>query len=184
MTHKRRIPGSPTDTGWRLEDFPPTHDGRARFPEGAVFDIRLPELKVAVDAAGVPQGLVPVPLPAALAHSPNPKQVPPVRGRAVPQRMNKTERRYADRLTHDGRVLEWWFEEWTFKIGPDLRYTPDFVLVTTDFTFEVHEVKGGYAREDARAKFLVAAERYPLVFRWAVYKAGGWTITTPYSEDR
>ncbi len=113
--------------------------------------------------------------------------LPVARGRLVPSRMNRTEQAYADRLElrrHGGEVAWWCFEGLTFKLGPDLRYTPDFPLMLTDGTLEIHECKGGFARDDSKAKFQMAAGKFPFVFRWCVYQGGRWTITTPFAEDR
>lgn len=96
-----------------------------------------------------------------------------MRRRRVAGDMNKTEARYArevlDLLVERGDVLKYWFEEWTFKLGPDLRYTPDFVVLFADGSLEVREVKardkrtGKYrAEDDARVKMKVFADTMPL----------------------
>ncbi len=114
----------------------------------------------------------------------------PTRGavwRRVPCTMNRTETKYAALLElrrFGGQVLWWGYECWTFKLGPDVRYTPDFIVMLADGSLEAHEVKGGFYRDDARAKFRIAAGLFPLVFRWCVHLKGQWEITTPHAGDR
>lgn len=96
-----------------------------------------------------------------------------MRRRRVAGEMNRTETRFRDEvvlpLVASGTVVGWWFEEWTFKLGPDLRYTPDFVLLFSDGSLEVREVKardrrtGKYrAEDDAKVKMKAFAETMPL----------------------
>lgn len=105
--------------------------------------------------------------------------------RRVAGQMNQTEARYElERLKvrqQPGDVLEWWFEGMTFKLGADLRYTPDFMVLLADGTIELHEVKAGnkegrpLVEEDARAKIIAAAEKFPFVFRMCWWnKDYGW----------
>lgn len=66
----------------------------------------------------------------------------------------------------------------TLRLGPDLKYTPDFLVVENE-VIECHETKGAYIREDGRAKFLAATSLFPFI-KWtlAVWKDGDWSITT------
>lgn len=108
------------------------------------------------------------------------------RKRHVPGEMNKTEALYEDELKRRklcGDVVAYWFESFTFKLGPDLRYTPDFAVLLRDETMEFHEVKAGTAdgkprmEEDARVKIITAAEHLPFAFRlcwW--HKNYGWKV--------
>lgn len=96
--------------------------------------------------------------------------------------MNRTEEAYAQRLELLRRAgeIEWYlFEGWTFKLGADVRYTPDFALMLADKTLEAHEVKG-FFREDAKVKLRVAASMFPVVFRLVRAKpkklGGGWEV--------
>jgi hypothetical protein len=98
--------------------------------------------------------------------------------------MNRTEAEYAsdflEPLKQSGFFVEYWFEEFTFKLAPDTRYTPDFVALRSDGKLEVHETKGSFVRDDALVKFKVAAARYPFIF-WLCQKlskkqGGGWQI--------
>jgi hypothetical protein len=104
------------------------------------------------------------------------------KGRKVPGTMNRTEAAYALMLQAKG--LSFWYEAITLKLGPDVRYTPDFLVMLPDGLLECHEVKGSFTRDDAKAKFRVAAGLFPFVFRMCVYAKGQWTITTPYREYR
>jgi len=83
--------------------------------------------------------------------------------RRTPGTMNKSEARYADVLAAlrlEGKVAAYWFEAFTFKLAPDTRYTPDFVVMLPDGTLEIHEVKG-HMEDDAWVKLKVAASLFP-----------------------
>lgn len=100
--------------------------------------------------------------------------------------MNKTEGRYADHLDAliaSGVVSEWHYEPLSLKLADELRWHPDFLVVTDAGEMELHEVKGQkrgkaetyHVEDDARAKIRVAARQYP--FRVVVVwpnTAGGW----------
>ena len=112
--------------------------------------------------------------------------------KAVPRQsgMNKTEARYADLLTiakGAGEILDWKYEAVTFKLGPDLRYTPDFFVVNVDWEVEFHETKGGFIREDAWQKLKTAAGMFDFRFilcQWT--KEKGWTkkiVGVPKAEE-
>lgn len=96
------------------------------------------------------------------------------------ERMNKTERAYyGTRLLpklQSGEIARVDFEAVTLRLGPDLRYTPDFRVILADGTEEYHEVKGGFKREDAWVKLRTAAEQHPYIFRLAELKGGMWTV--------
>jgi hypothetical protein len=90
--------------------------------------------------------------------------------------MNGTESRYADVLDAriaDGTLIEYWYEDWTFRLADDTRYNPDFVVALPDGTLEIHEVKGRrrgngdryWVEEDARVKLRVFARQYPFRVR-------------------
>lgn len=95
------------------------------------------------------------------------------RQRYVPGVMNSLETAYATILEAEksrGEILWWAFESVTLKLAKDCRYTPDFFVLLADGTPEFREVKGGrkkkngaityYARDDAKAKFRVAASKF------------------------
>lgn len=112
-------------------------------------------------------------------------QLPPARGRAVRRtsgEMNKTEALYAshlDKLQAAGDIAAWWFEVVTFRIAPDCRYTPDFLVMMPDGIIEVHEVKG-FWEDDALVKIKVAAQMFPFRFvaihSVAKKDGGGWKV--------
>lgn len=91
---------------------------------------------------------------------------------------SKWERDYAAHLDHLQRtqtITRWRYEEVTLLIGHDVRYTPDFWIETVH-GIEVHEVKG-YFRDDAKAKFRVAAMAWPCFRFKAMSKRNGrWTV--------
>lgn len=97
-------------------------------------------------------------------------------------RMNKTEAAYSDHLEYlkkCGDVIAFYFEAIKFRLAEKTWYTPDFMVIRADSGFiEFHEVKG-FWRDDARVKFKVAVEMFPL-FLWVVVKKtkGGWSAET------
>ena len=104
------------------------------------------------------------------------------RPRQTPGQMNKTEARYAaevlDPLKRVGKIVQWQFEPLNFRLAKKTFYRPDFVVIRTNGTLRVVEVKG-YWEDDARVKIKVAAEMY----WWAEWVAvtvvpkkdgGGW----------
>lgn len=115
----------------------------------------------------------------------------------VPGEMNKTEARYADHLKAlaIAGLVEWWdYEPVTLKLGKDLRYTPDFlVILAGSLEMEFHEVKAGirqkkrdgskeytgkikpyFSDEGAKPKIVMAAEKFPIRFAVVWENAGGW----------
>lgn len=94
--------------------------------------------------------------------------------------MNKTETEYLailnKRLQAGALIRIYDHESIKFRIG-DKRcwYSVDFVCVNSQNKIECHEVKGGYYRDDARAKFQSAKKQYPdFVWYWAQKKEGVW----------
>ena len=80
-----------------------------------------------------------------------------------PAGMNRTEAAYSrrlDRMRAAGEILAWRYEALTFRLGHRCNYTPDF-LVITPVEVQIHEVKGGFVREDGLIKWKLAAERHP-----------------------
>lgn len=106
--------------------------------------------------------------------------------RHVPGKMNKTEAAYAALLDDEkrqGLIRSYWFERLTLKLGFDTRYTPDyFVLRPGQAKPEIHEVKGGFIRDDAMVKFKCAADMFSEVFDFYLCikqgkkDCGGWKI--------
>lgn len=102
-----------------------------------------------------------------------------MRGRARirnPHRgMNKTEQRRAielEALKRSGKIVEWWYEAWTFKLADDTRYTPDFIVQENDGLLRAEEIKG-FFRDDARVKVKVFAAKFPLPLVVLKAKKGG-----------
>lgn len=95
--------------------------------------------------------------------------------------MNGTERRYADLLEARrlaGEIRWWKFEALAFRLAEErCFYHPDFIVMMADDTIEIHEVKGGFIRDDGRDKLKIAAALFPFVFRRCVWDKGEWTIT-------
>ena len=97
--------------------------------------------------------------------------------RRQPGVMNGTERAYAARLVlrHScGDILDWRYEPFRMRLADwKCTYTPDF-LVVCENQFEIVEVKG-FRRDDAMAKFRVAASIYPwFVWRMVEFKKKEW----------
>ena len=104
--------------------------------------------------------------------------------RTVPTpKLNKTEAEYLLLLKTQlvsGHLLEILpHGSIKFRIGV-LRcwYTPDFPAICADGTLSLHEVKGGFVRDDARVKFQSAKVQYPhFWWVWAQKKKSGWEIS-------
>jgi hypothetical protein len=104
-------------------------------------------------------------------------------------RMNRSERRYHAHLQAElaaGRIT--WFarEPIVLRLAENLRYLPDFLVVTADGYLECHEVKGAggqnfnarawkHPHPDGIVKLKMADELFPFKF-WLVWpeKGGGW----------
>lgn len=102
------------------------------------------------------------------------------KGRMKAGVMNKTEADYASLLKlrkHANEITWYAFEAMTFKLAPDTRYTPDFIVLTREGYLEAHEVKvKAIFRDDAKAKIKIAASMFPIKFVIAYAqpkKAGG-----------
>ena len=90
------------------------------------------------------------------------------RARHEPGKMNSLEKRYSEELDLRllaGEVLWWRFEPLKLRLANGTFYTADFLVMLADRTLEVVEVKGGHWEDDARVKFKVAAEQFP-IFRF------------------
>lgn len=92
------------------------------------------------------------------------------KGRHKSGQMNSLETWYKnilDNQKHAGMILEYWFEEFKFRLADKTFYTPDFIVMNKEHELEVHECKG-YMLDDANVKIKVAAEHFP--FRFFVVK--------------
>lgn len=114
------------------------------------------------------------------------------RGRGVrrtPGQMNGLERQYAqhlERLKLGGAVAWWAFDALKLRLAEKTFYTPDFLVMLSDDTLEVHEVKGSskgkpFVEDDAAVKIKVAADKFPFRFRMVWLVKGQW-MERGYSE--
>jgi len=91
--------------------------------------------------------------------------------------MNKLEALYAREVLGirqmAGEIVSWKYEAVKLRLAKRTWYTPDFMIYFKDH-IEIHETKG-FWRDDARAKFKVAAEMFPeFKFVAVQYKKGIW----------
>jgi len=103
-------------------------------------------------------------------------------GRLKMGERNKTEAAYEETLKLKmlaGEILWYAFEGVKLRLADLTTYTPDFAVMLSDGTLEMHEVKG-FWQDDARVKIKVAAELFPFRFIAAVPRkkkdGGGWNI--------
>jgi len=93
---------------------------------------------------------------------------------------SKTNARYAQLLDlwqHEGKVKTWAYEPLKLRLGDTCFYTPDFLVIWTmaPWPIQLHEVKGGFVREDALIKLKTAAARYPyFVFKMLQWVKQEW----------
>ncbi len=98
--------------------------------------------------------------------------------------MNKTEQEYTDVFLVPGKlagtIINYWYEQATFKLADDCRYTPDFMILNADLSIHFAETKGGFIREDSTIKLKMAAQMFPFKFVLAQKRAkkngGDWLI--------
>jgi hypothetical protein len=86
--------------------------------------------------------------------------------------MNKTEIAYQavlDLRWRVGEILYYEYEAVTLKIGHDLRYTPDFLVLNKAGEIEFHETKWAVMQEDSIVKIRAAATKWPF-FRFIIAK--------------
>jgi len=91
--------------------------------------------------------------------------------------MNKTEKRYSELLEarkKSGDVLWWKFDALSLRLGDNLHYKPDFLVLTAESALECHETKGGYITEDGNMKIKMAAAIYPFRFLMQKWVKGKW----------
>jgi hypothetical protein len=104
--------------------------------------------------------------------------VPAEKPKPTDRYRSKTERLYADKLAwdiKDGVIARWEYEPLKFRLGDGAWYTPDFA-VWTPGGLDLIEIKGGFVREAARVRFLVAKRLYP-EFTWRMIQrklSGAW----------
>lgn len=103
-------------------------------------------------------------------------------GRLKTGQKNKTEQAYELEVLkpamQDGSISWYRFEGVKLRLADNTFYTPDYCVMCSDGTMEMHEVKG-FWQDDARVKIKVAADMYPLKFiavkRQAKKNGGGWS---------
>jgi hypothetical protein len=93
---------------------------------------------------------------------------------------NKTEKRFEiERLAPAqtaGGIWDYQFEAVTLRLANGCKYTPDFFTYGPDGV-RFYEVKGAYAREDAKVKLKVAASQFKCFeFYLAQWIKGEWTV--------
>jgi hypothetical protein len=107
-------------------------------------------------------------------------------------KMNGVERAYSgylQALRAIGEVLWFDFQPVTILLGPDCRFTPDFLVLYADGRLELHDTKGTrkvktgkkagektyYAEEDATIKARVTAAAFPIpIYFLFSIGDGGW----------
>lgn len=107
------------------------------------------------------------------------------KGRKVAGKKNKTELRFELEFilprVASGKIQQYGYEDWTFKLADDTRYTPDYWALADDDVIDLYECKGSFLLDpNGRTKFKVAASRYPFRFWFCQYLKDGWKITSPY----
>jgi hypothetical protein len=96
--------------------------------------------------------------------------------RPRPGQMNALEARYGlhlEALRREGKIVWFKYEAIKLRLADKTFYTPDFLIVTADGTFEAHETKGFWT-DDARVKIKCAAEIYPIRFVALKWVKGEW----------
>jgi hypothetical protein len=99
------------------------------------------------------------------------------RATADPDGMNKTERRYANKLEEmkvRGIIRGYWFEPVKFRLAGKTFYTPDFMVESHSGVIWFVETKGGFIRDDAMVKLKVVAEHMPFAFYLAQWVGREW----------
>jgi hypothetical protein len=99
-------------------------------------------------------------------------------GRLKTGDMNRTEAKYAAELElrrQAGKVAWFKFEGVKLRLADATFYSPDFAVMLSDGTLEMHEIKG-FWQDDARVKVKVAAAMYPFRFVALTHKRGAWQL--------
>jgi len=133
------------------------------------------EILRAAGQLGTPRSVLPAPVAAAQRPSNQVEKEEVIVAASGPV-MNKTERRFEQRLLAEG--LRPRFAALTLCIESPVkrrRYTPDFFVASVATCYEV---KGAYVYPDAELKFEQAVEQWGDVytFVWAQWAHGEWTI--------
>lgn len=92
-------------------------------------------------------------------------KIPP---RIKDKAMNGLEQEWADILETMKRskyIIDWKYEPFNLRLANNTYYRPDFMVIYPGH-IEIHEIKGGFIRDDSVKAFKVAAEQFP----WFVFK--------------
>lgn len=93
--------------------------------------------------------------------------------------MNKLEAAYAQQLElrkAAGEVLWWAYEPMSLRLAPATHYRPDFAVMLSDCTLEIHETKGNNMEDDSWCKLKIAAALFPFQFILVRHSVKlGWT---------
>ena len=103
--------------------------------------------------------------------------------------MNKTEAAYAATLTVQkacGQIIDWWFQPIRLRLSESdalTTWTPDFMVLYSEGTLELVDVKGWAFEDDARVKIKLAADKfYPFLVTSVTpipkKDGGGWKRET------
>lgn len=110
------------------------------------------------------------------------------KARREPGTMNGTERRYSEMLDEQlaaGKILAWWFEPLKLRLAPKTYYDVDFLVMLSDSTLAIIEIKGTFIEDDAAVKFKTAREMFPM-FGFRCFsgrkKKGAWTWTEKFTD--
>jgi hypothetical protein len=111
----------------------------------------------------------------------------PLEKPSAPKFRSKTEARFVQEFIlpkiHRQEIKAWWYEAETWKLGADLRYTPDFLTVGQGDELTYYEIKGGFIRDTGRAKLLAAATMFPFKrLILAQYDKKAWSFKTIQSN--
>lgn len=109
-----------------------------------------------------------------------PKKTVKAKGKKNENGLNKLEQAYADELEMQrqrGEIELWKAHPFGLRLANKTFYHPDFLVMLTDGSLEIHETKG-FMRDDANVKLKVAAAQFPFVFRLVKKKGKTWKITT------
>ncbi len=109
-------------------------------------------------------------------------------GRLPKNEMNKTEAKYAwilEMQMRNGEILDYKFEKVKLILGDNLTYTPDFMVIEKDMTIRFDEIKGGFIRDDAVAKYKMACEVFQhFHFRMIQYDRQGFKTIRDNGEQQ
>lgn len=106
--------------------------------------------------------------------------------------MNKWEEAFAREDLEPRRIvgeIKWYgFEEIKLRLADGTFYTPDFAVINENFRLEFIEVKG-FVRDDAMAKFKIAARLFPfarfrMIRKLKISEGGGWETIRDLNADQ